>query len=78
MDRRIYGGAGQPQPPLIILGISGMVGAFPPHPPRILYARRVRRLACDRLVLGRFAWDRLVLGRFVDPKKENNDCISLI
>jgi len=75
MDRRIYGGAGQPQPPLIILGISGMVGAFPPHPPRILYARRVRRLACDRLVLAR---GRLVARRFVDPKKENNDCITLI
>ena len=78
MGRRIYSDAGQPQPPFIILGISGTVGASPPHPPRILYARRVRRLSCDRLVLGRFVCGRLVLGRFVDPKKENNDCITLI
>lgn len=53
--RRIYGNAGQPQPPLIILGISGTVGASPPHPPRILYARLVRRLVCGRVVFGRLA-----------------------
>ena len=78
MGRRIYSDAGQPQPPFIILGISGTVGASPPHPPRILYARRVRCLASGRLVWRRLARGRLVLGCFVDPKKENKDCMTVI